>query len=106
MVSLSVVVVVVCLWYVMAESVDMENQHLTDAEVATQLHQLIHHIEAQLNAQELSTSWLMKRSLSYLARALLFYSLATRQEPPHIDLAPICTTEPLLPDKVDPNKFE
>lgn len=89
---------VVRLW---DDNMDDQQTPLTDAEVATQLHQLIHHIEAQLNARELSTSWLMKRSLSHLARALLFYSLATRQEPATIDLSP-----DNLPssDRVDPNK--
>ncbi|MEH2444138.1 hypothetical protein [Nostoc sp.] len=75
----------------------------TDAEVATQLYQLVNHLESQLNP-ELSTNWLMKRSLSHLARSLLFYSLATRQQPVNID-----TTSPLdkptTTAKVDPNKI-
>ena len=83
----------------------MDDQHhtpeLTDVEVATQLYQLITHIESQLNREELSTSWLMKRSLSHLAKSLLFYSLATRQQPLDID-TPI--SQPITSDRVDPKK--
>ena len=82
---------------------DDNTTRLTDAEVATQLHQLITRIETQYNSQDTSTSWLMRLSLRYLAKSLLFYSLATRQQP--IDIDPISQNDkPITSDRVDPKK--
>lgn len=77
---------------------------LTDVEVATQLYQLITHIESQVNREDTSTNWLMKRSLSHLAKSLLFYSMATRQQPVNINLPISQPDKPISSDRVDPKK--